>query len=220
MQRFRIRIETHSYYAFQALDFGEAEAAKQIIIDEVFETTQNWEERLCLARDEISAFSEVRSLSPANIPSGVFQKIKEYVSHEYRSYSMQLDEIKRRIAQYQYVEKTRAAIGPIYEILTRMENIIGSECYNGNIQNYSSWGAWEGEGRSFRYPVTYIYNGQEQKHKNLTVILKPEVLITGYYKFGANELNIYRALVRIVDMLRSEYGLKIGPSTERLSDSD
>ena len=30
--------------------------------------------------------------------------------------------------------------------------------------------------------------------------LQPEALITGHYKFGANELSIYRALVRIVDV--------------------
>jgi len=41
-------------------------------------------------------------------------------------------------------------------------HIIGSECYIANIQNYSAWGVWEGEGRSFRYPVTYIRDGQEE----------------------------------------------------------
>ena len=44
--------------------------------------------------------------------------------------------------------------------------------------------------------------------------LQPEVLITGHYKFGANELSIYRALVRIVDMLEADYGLKIARAGE------
>jgi hypothetical protein len=33
--------------------------------------------------------------------------------------------------------------------------------------------------------------------------------MTGHYKFGANELSIHRALVRIVDMLKTDYGLTI-----------
>jgi len=67
----------------------------------------------------------------------------------------------------------------------------------------------EGEGRSFRYPVTYIREGKEEKRKARVDDLQPEALITGHYKFGANELSIYRALVRIVDMLESDYGLKV-----------
>lgn len=101
-----------------------------------------------------------------------------------------------------------------------MENIIGSECYNDNIQNYSSWGVWEEEGRSFRYPVTYIRDDWEEKRRGSVADLHPEVLITGYYKFDANELNIYRALVRIVDILQSNYGLRITNSGESASPSD
>lgn len=47
-------------------------------------------------------------------------------------------------------------------ILVRMEAIIGSECCYANIQNDSAWGAWEGEGRSFRYLVTYIRNARKR----------------------------------------------------------
>jgi hypothetical protein len=32
--------------------------------------------------------------------------------------------------------------------------------------------------------------------------------VTGYYKFGANELSIYRALVKILDMLEAEFGFE------------
>ena len=82
-------------------------------------------------------------------------------------------------------------MGPIRDLLVRMEEIIGQECYNGNIQNYSSWGEWEGEGRSFRYPVTFIRNGEEEKRRARTTGLEHEELVTGYYKFGANELSIF-----------------------------
>jgi hypothetical protein len=63
---------------------------------------------------------------------------------------------------------------------------------------------WEGEGRSFRYPVTYVRDGKEEKRKARVDDLRPEALITGHYNFGANKRSIYRALVRIVDMLEAD----------------
>ena len=33
--------------------------------------------------------------------------------------------------------------------------------------------------------------------------------MTGRYKFGANELNIFRALRKVVEMLQTEYGLRV-----------
>lgn len=39
--------------------------------------------------------------------------------------------------------------------------------------------------------------------------LQPEELVTGHYRFGANELSIYRALAKIIDMLEADYGLKV-----------
>ncbi|MEW2839098.1 hypothetical protein, partial [Vibrio sp. JC34] len=39
------------------------------------------------------------------------------------------------------------------ELLIKLEKIIGSSCYNGNIQNWGANGEWLGEGRSFRYPI-------------------------------------------------------------------
>ncbi len=109
---------------------------------------------------------------------------------------------------YRYDQRTRATVGPSRDILVPMEAIIASECYNANTQNYSAWG---GEGRSFRYPVTYIRDGKEEKRKARVDDLEPEAPITGHYKFGANELSIHRALVRIVDMLKADYGLTIPP---------
>ena len=90
-----------------------------------------------------------------------------------------------------------------------MEAIIGEECYNDNIQNYSAWGVWEGEGRSFRYPVTVLRNGETEKRRSRFDDLQAEELITGHYRFGANELSIHRALVKIIDMLEADYGLKV-----------
>ena len=151
----------------------------------------------------------IATLAPEDVPADVVAEHKRKAAAEHDWFSSQLEDVEQAIEGYRYVQRTRAKIGPIRDILVRMEAIIGSECYNANIQNYSAWGVWEGEGRSFRYPVTYIRNGQEEKRKARVDDLEPEALITGHYKFGANELSIHRALVRIVDMLEADYGLKI-----------
>lgn len=118
-------------------------------------------------------------------------------------------EAEEGVRHFRYVRDMRAKIAPIRDLLVRMENIIGDECYNDNIQNYSSWGVWEGEGRSFRYPVTVLRGDNAEKRKFRFDDLLAEELVTGHYKFGANELSIYRALIKIVDMLESDYGLKV-----------
>ena len=104
------------------------------------------------------------------------------------------------------------------DLLLRMEQILGAECYNAHIQNYSARGVWEGEGRSFRYPVTYVRQGGEEKRRSRTDDLTAEELITGHYRFGANELGVMRALVRIVEMLRDEYGLVLPRSDAAAKD--
>jgi len=41
-------------------------------------------------------------------------------------------------------------------LLLVLEDVIGNECYNAKIQNWGPHGVFEGEGREFRYPVTFI----------------------------------------------------------------
>lgn len=90
-----------------------------------------------------------------------------------------------------------------------MEKIIGNECHNANTQNYGPGGVWEGEGHSFRYPITLMLGDEKTKRRNVSIDTTPEVLMTGKYMFGANELNIFRALEKVVDMLQADYGLEL-----------
>jgi hypothetical protein len=214
MQQHVIDSETEAYHALQVLDFGEALPFKQAILDEASQYNETWEDRFNAVQGEVEAFAELAALSPDDVPADMLAGMKQRAAVEHDWYSAQLEEVQQGIEGYRYVQRTRAKVGPIRDILVRMESIIGSECYNANIQNYSAWGVWEGEGRSFRYPVTYIRDGQEEKRKARVDDLQPEALITGHYKFGANELSIYRALVRIVDMLEADYGLKIARAGE------
>jgi hypothetical protein len=102
------------------------------------------------------------------------------------------------------------------ELLIKLESIIGSSCYNGNIQNWGPGGEWEGEGRDFRYPITFVNaNGQKIKVRNpASITIKDTMLGTGHYAFGSNELHIMEALQSILDYLESEYGVDFDKSTK------
>ena len=99
------------------------------------------------------------------------------------------------------------------QVLIEMEKIIGSNCFNRNIQNWGGNGQWLGEGRAFRYPLRLNKLGSKKViDKDISI----EELMTGRYAFGANQLNIMRALDEILNMLKNEYDLKIGGGKENL----
>jgi hypothetical protein len=209
MQNYSIDAETTAYRALDALDFGAALEHKPAILKEARELLETWEDIFRFVSDEVDAYNALAALAPEDVPASFVAEHKRKAAAEHDWFASQLVDVQQAIEGYRYIQRTRAKVGPIRDLLVRMEAIVGSECYNANIQNYSAWGVWEGEGRSFRYPVTYIRNGQEEKRKARVDDLEPEALITGHYKFGANELSIHRALVRIVEMLEADYDLKL-----------
>jgi hypothetical protein len=96
------------------------------------------------------------------------------------------------------------------KLLGELEAMIGRECYNSNIQNYGPGGEWEGEGRDFRYPVTYINKHRSKvKTRALPADLSYDELRTAYYAFGANELHIMLGLEAVLEHLEKNYGLRI-----------
>ncbi len=95
------------------------------------------------------------------------------------------------------------------KLLIKMESIVGNECYNANIQNWGAHGAYEGEGREFRYPVTFIdENESKKKFRNVPLNIDNEMFAHGYYAFGANRLGIIKALEKILMHLEEEYDFK------------
>ncbi|MBS0482872.1 MAG: hypothetical protein JSR96_12145 [Proteobacteria bacterium] len=208
MQEYYIDEGTRGYLAIQAMDFGPALAVRDKILAWANEYSNLWEDRATFVEDEVEAYAELED-PPEDVPAEVFAELKRKAAAEHDWYSSQLDEVSGGMQHFRYVRDTRAKIGPIRDLLIRMESIIGDECYNDNIQNYSSWGVWEGEGRSFRYPVTVLRNGEPAKRRGRFEDLQPEELVSGHYRFGANQLSIYRALVKIIDMLEADYGLNV-----------
>lgn len=95
-------------------------------------------------------------------------------------------------------------------LLADLEYLIGSNCYNGNIQNYGAGGAFYGEGRTFRYPLMTIDAEQGKKKTRGRVSADdPRELSTGYYSFGANRLHIMTALDEVLRYLEDNHDLKV-----------
>ena len=96
-------------------------------------------------------------------------------------------------------------------LLIELEEIVGNEFYNANIQNWGPGGVFEGGGRGFRYAVTFQDKaGKPIKTKHVDPALPAETIMTGIYKVGANELSIMRALDQVVSHLEHKHGLDLG----------
>ena len=160
--------------------------------------------------DELEAYVALNNYS---FELGDIQLLQEWKTEAKKenenNFREQLDFINAKADKFENILNTKKKIDPIKGLLIELENIVGNECYNSNIQNYGRWGVLESEGRSFRYPVKF-YNGvSEYKTRNVLKDIPSEDLITGYYAFGANELSIYRALHKVVTHLVKNYGLKL-----------
>jgi len=107
-----------------------------------------------------------------------------------------------------------------YKLLHEIEYEIGSECYNGSIQNFGPGGAWEGEGRDFRYPIRFTNSeGRREKYKGTFpytksssgeaayCILGEERFSSAHYAFGANELYILRGIKHALERLESRFNI-------------
>jgi hypothetical protein len=104
------------------------------------------------------------------------------------------------------LSKTRRAL------LVQLETILGNECYNANIQNYGPFGSREADGRSFRYPLTVReHDGKTQKIRSYSIpnSVSDEALRSGYYAFGANQLDVMSGIERILEFLEEKHGLVI-----------
>jgi len=211
MQTYTVKEELDAYRSFVALDYsGVSDEEKDSLIQEAKESFDSWEERVSSIQDELEAIIELKELSSGNQANELYSQWLLEAQLENENYFRgQLEYVQNKISKYEAIERTRAEIDPLKNILIDIENIIGSECYNGNIQNYGSWGELESEGRSFRYPVKFYDGENEYKRRAVPRDIPAEQLISGYYPFGANELNIYRALHKVLKYLEAEHGLKL-----------
>lgn len=97
-------------------------------------------------------------------------------------------------------------------LLAQLESILGNECYNASIQNYGTGGIREADGRAFRYPLMVRLSGQEKQKIRDQIVpdsVPDEALRSGYYSFGANQLDVMTALEKILRHLEKNHGLVI-----------
>lgn len=211
MREYFVKEEIDGYRDFQSIDFSAvSEKQREEITEVAREDFEDWDQIALYVEDEVEAVTALKKYNPPNIETELLNQWKIEAEEESAGYyRLQLDEVKNKVRRCESIEKTRVEIDPIKKLLIELEYIVGNECYNGNIQNYESWGELESEGRSFRYPVKF-FDGQDKiKRRNVTEDIPSEELITGYYAFGANELSIYRALNKVLKHLEREHGLKL-----------
>lgn len=95
-------------------------------------------------------------------------------------------------------------------LLMTLENILGNECYNSNIQNYGPGGVRHSSGRSFRYPLTVWIDGEKKKVRSpASTSIPDDALLSGYYAFGANQLDVMKGLDEVVKYLQDHCALNI-----------
>ena len=87
------------------------------------------------------------------------------------------------------------------DLLLDIEHIVGSHCRNKNNKS------WKNE---YRFRPTFNDGKKDYKPDSTgTCSLIPlDQLLAGKYKFGANELMIFEALTKVIELLESKYGLK------------
>lgn len=108
-----------------------------------------WEEIYGFVLEEVEVFKVLVVFVFDDVLIDFIVEYKCKVVVEYDWFVMQFEMVEQVIEGYCYVQCICVKVGFICDILVWMEVIIGLECYNVNIQNYSVWGVWEGEGWLF-----------------------------------------------------------------------
>lgn len=92
-----------------------------------------------------------------------------------------------------------------------MEQIIGGRVWNDATQNGTD--GWD-KGRYIRYPLRFLIPG-DQQFKAVPSDLSDDTLMTGYYPFGINHLQIFLRLSEVLDRLEEKYGLQVEPAPDK-----
>lgn len=196
-----IMTEIDAYNKFVNFDFeGISEADKLRVLKES-RKSNSWEGKATTIGNCLHYLRKIEELSQY-IGQNKVRQIWRKIRKEYKNKTFTLQLI--RVLDACRDAKIESEVEPVKNILIDMENIIGNSCYNGNIQNYGSGGVWEGEGRHFRYPVTFEKSDKKWK---VTPEISAKKLMSGHYAFGANQLSIYSALYKIIKYLEKEHGV-------------
>lgn len=161
-------------------------------------TVFSWEELYEEAEADYEAYKLLSEFKDSEIPESVF---KSWVEQEFEDgwhcIAHCSNTIMEKVSAYKEDLATRRKIDPIRKLLIDLENIVAKNCYNEGIGNY------------IRYPIKYINKEHYEVKTEIPHSLQSEQLLRSYYSFGANRLEIYKALEEIVEYLKKNYNLVI-----------
>jgi hypothetical protein len=154
MQDHQISEEKEGYAKLDDLDFTDLVSLKDKLISSARETFDAWDEVYDSVKSELVAYRVLLNFSVDGIAQEHIKEWKVEAEEENEEYyEGQLKFLEQKAKKHLSILKTREQIDPMKNLLVELEQIVGNECYNGNIQNYGSWGELESTGRRFRYVV-------------------------------------------------------------------
>jgi hypothetical protein len=156
-----------------------------------------WRGRTEYLEDELNVRDELIGKDFQGLPDAEITKIKKEAMETHpNSYT----------DQREFIDKIMK-VETIKELLIHGEWLIGCNCYNGNIQNYRGRGELESIGRTFRYPVTFYNDGVPKKESYIPKGTGSLALLSGSYRFGANELRIFKGILALLEFIENRYQL-------------
>lgn len=93
-------------------------------------------------------------------------------------------------------------------LLIKLESMIGKECYNRYTQNRGG-GVVISEGRQFRYSPSFRDEKGNVIEGYYSENMSDDILLGGFYHFGANELRVMKSLNDLLEYLEREHHFKI-----------
>ena len=96
------------------------------------------------------------------------------------------------------------------QLLIKLEQMIGGNCYNTSAKNFSGRDELE-DGRWIRYPLTIQLAGKPEKFSKLphSSLFKDEDFVRARYVTGTNHFFVMRGLVEVLHHLEENHGLKL-----------
>ena len=179
------------------------EDENKILLD-TYDTDKEFNKQVNIQmKKELQYFSKLNDINSQDISTEQIEEYKNIAAEKYINYSEQYSYVIEKIKNYHRNMKINKLIQPIVDL----ENLIGNQCYNSNIQNYR-WGEWVGDGREFKYPIKYLCrDGSLKKEKYMKKDFNADEIMSAFYPFGANDLYIGKSIFKLLDYLENRYGL-------------
>jgi len=198
MQEYTIEEELNAHGSFMLL--SKTNSIDPKLIQQIFQEdgTVSWCDRLSSLEIELEAGEKIRELiKDAHLPQEVLLEILDTAEKEnpVSIYERHVC-IEAAINQYRRDQYIATEVAPRRELLISLENILARSCSNYHADNY-------------RYPLTISSGIKQRKIRLVDDSVSNELLLTGSYEFGANSLEVYKALLEMIRHIEERYGVNL-----------